>query len=191
MLSPFLSPLAKHDIADTTTTIQIVNPHTVTTFISATWCPGHTHTAQHEVEEKSLAKQTHFPIPACKLSVLQGTPEPQNEAEEKTLAAAVEKDGKPLPGAADKDGKPLPGAADSKDLKIATSPRVATSPKSRKAEPVYIPRGPLKSKYHIQVCLENALTPAFIIINPCTFLVFRTHQGSQQTVTGKRSYSKR
>ena len=97
------------------------------------------------------------------LSVLQGTPEPQSEVEEKTLAAAVDKDGKPLPGAVDKDGKPLPGAADSKDLKIATSPkvatspRVATSPKSKKAEPVYIPRGPLKSKYHIQVCFEVAL----------------------------------
>ncbi len=91
------------------------------------------------------------------LSVLQGTPEPQSEVEEKTLAAAVDKDGKPLPGAVDKDGKPLPGAADSKDLKIATSPKVATSPKSKKAEPVYIPRGPLKSKYHIQVCFEVAL----------------------------------
>ena len=98
-------------------------------------------------------------------SVLQGTPEPQIEAEEKTMAAAVDKDGKPLPGAVDKDGKPLPGAvdkdgkplpgaADSKDLKVTTSP------KSKKAEPAYIPRGPLKSKYHIQVCFDNALSPA-------------------------------
>ena len=70
------------------------------------------------------------------LAVPQGTPEPQSEAEEQTLAAAVDKDGKPLPGAVDKD------------LKIATSPR------SKKAEPAYIPRGPLKSKYHIQVCFE-------------------------------------
>ena len=91
------------------------------------------------------------------LSVLQGTPEPQSEAEETTLAAAVNKDGKPLPGAVDKDGKPMPDAADAKDLKIATSP------KSKKAEPAYIPKGPLKSKYHIQVCLEVALTSALAI----------------------------
>ncbi|KAL0033640.1 hypothetical protein WJX79_009306 [Trebouxia sp. C0005] len=87
---------------------------------------------------------------------LRGTPEPQIEAEEKTPAAAldkdgkplpgaVDKDGKPLPGAVDKDGKPLPGAADSKDLNNVTSP------KSKKAEPAYIPRRPLTSKYHIQV----------------------------------------
>ncbi len=80
------------------------------------------------------------------LSVLQGTPEPQSEVEENTLAAAV-----------DKDGKPLPSAAESKDPKNATSPRVATSPKSKKAEPAYIPRGPLKNKYHIQVGFDNAL----------------------------------
>ncbi len=124
------------------------------------------------------------------LSVLQGTPEPQSEVEERTLAAAVDKDGKPLPGAVDKDGKPLPGAADSKDLNIAISPRIATSPKSKKAEPVYIPGGPLKSKYHIQVHFDTADSPAFSIINSFTFLVVRTRQGSQQTITGKMSYTK-
>lgn len=93
--------------------------------------------------------------------VLQGTPEPQSEVEEKTPAVAVDKDGKPLPGAVDKDGKPLPGAADANNLKIATSP------KSKKAEPAYIPRGPLKSKYHIQVCFDNALSPASILQYHC------------------------
>jgi len=93
--------------------------------------------------------------------VLQGTPEPQSEVEEKTPAVAVDKDGKPLPGAVDKDGKPLPGAADANNLKVATSP------KSKKAEPAYIPRGPLKSKYHIQVCFDNALSPASILQYHC------------------------
>ena len=104
----------------------------------------------------------------CMLFVLQGTPEPQIEAEEKTPAAAldkdgkplpgaVDKDGKPLPGAVDKDGKPLPGAADSKDLNNVTSP------KSKKAEPAYIPRRPLTSKYHIQVCFDNLGQPGVIL----------------------------
>ena len=162
VLLPCLSPLVTDDVAQATTTTHIVNPHNVTEFIFRVE-PYLQHgildtqPAQREVEEKSLTKRSTLCNLHLHALVLQGTPEPQGEAEEKTPAAAIDKDGTPLPGAVDKDGKPLPDAADSMDLKVATSP------KSKKAEPAYIPRELLKSKYHIQVCFDNALTPALAI----------------------------
>ena len=82
----------------------------------------------------------------------QGTPDSKSGSEHSTLAAAVDQDGKPLPAAVDKDGKPLPDAADSKD---------AVKMDSKKAEPVYVPPRPLKSKYHIQVRHASPMSPHF------------------------------
>lgn len=65
---------------------------------------------------------------------MQGTPDSTTGAEGTSLAKSVDKDGKPLP----ED----PVAA--KHLKV-------NAPQPKKAAPMYIPQGPLKSKYHVQV----------------------------------------
>lgn len=53
-----------------------------------------------------------------------------------------------LPVSVDKDGKPLADPAVSKDPKA----EAGADPKPKKAEAEYIPKRPLRSKYHIQVC---------------------------------------
>ena len=58
----------------------------------------------------------------------------------------------------DKDGKVLPeDAAAAKKLKVE-------APKPKEAAPTYVPQGPLKSKYHIQVCL--AFLPCDAVCDP-------------------------
>lgn len=79
---------------------------------------------------------------------MQGTPDSKTGAENSSLAAAVDKDGKPLPAPVDKDGKPLPGSVDPKDTPKGEAGKGS---KAQKPEPVYKPPRPLKSKYHIQV----------------------------------------
>ena len=66
----------------------------------------------------------------------EGTPDSKAQGDAKTLSESVDKDGKPLPQ----------DPVASKALKVDT-------PKPKKADPVFIPQGPLKSKYHIQVGL--------------------------------------
>ena len=69
-----------------------------------------------------------------KLAAVQGTPESNTGAEGSSLAMSVDKDGKPLP----------------EDTVAAKHLNVDAS-KPKKAAPTYIPQGPLKSKYHVQV----------------------------------------
>lgn len=66
----------------------------------------------------------------------QGTPNSKTEGDSKTLTESVDKDGKPLP----------------EDPEAARKSKVE-EPKLKKAELTYIPQGPLKSKYHVQVGL--------------------------------------
>lgn len=68
------------------------------------------------------------------LAVVQGTPDSTMGVEGTSLAKSVDKDGRPLPE----------GPVAAKHLKV-------TAPKPKKAAPMYIPQGPLKSKYHVQV----------------------------------------
>ncbi|KAL3162306.1 hypothetical protein ABBQ32_009993 [Trebouxia sp. C0010 RCD-2024] len=69
---------------------------------------------------------------------LRGTPDSTMGVEGTSLAKSVDKDGRPLPE----------GPVAAKHLKV-------TAPKPKKAAPMYIPQGPLKSKYHVQVLVYS------------------------------------
>lgn len=76
----------------------------------------------------------HCDMNKRQVNAVQGTPDSNTEGEATTLAKSVDKDGKPLP----------------EDPVVAKKLKV-DAPKPKKAAPTYIPQGPLKSKYHVQV----------------------------------------